>query len=103
MCKEKRHITQKFYDIYRVAWIQEHISPSELLSVVKECVEETHKSDMQTLVEYIEEYGIHGELYVCFDEFLANEFLDDDFMEMLASGDTSLMEERQSYIEENKE
>jgi hypothetical protein len=33
-----------------------------------------------TYNDYLEEFGYDGELYVCYEEFLENEYRDDDYM-----------------------
>lgn len=33
-----------------------------------------------TYEEYIEEYGYNGELYACYDEFLDNEYLEEEYI-----------------------
>jgi len=33
-----------------------------------------------TYNDYLEEFGYDGELYVCYEEFLENEYLEDDYI-----------------------
>ena len=43
------------------------------------------EDDSITYEEYIEEYGYSGNLYVCYDEFLDNEYRDEEYMLALLS------------------
>lgn len=75
------------YELYKLDWKIEH---NITLGMVSDEIKK-----YQTLIlagefcsdytfdEYLEEYGFAGEIYVCFDEFLDNEYLEEDYIRKL--------------------
>lgn len=43
--------------------------------------------------DYLKEFGYNGELYVCYEEFLDNEFLNFEYMEGLLSMEDKILSE----------
>lgn len=73
------------YELYKEYWVDFHISKERLMDTrrkyirdCKMCVDE--KLKISTYEEWIAENGFDGELYVCFDEFCENEYMDWKFM-----------------------
>lgn len=75
--EEEMEATRKAYEEYKKEWVKDHIS--------EEIQEETHEEyldycldinvdDDYTFEDYLNEYGYNGQLYVCFEEFVNNEY-----------------------------
>lgn len=82
---------EKFcYEAYKLDWMIDHgCTIDEMLSIMKKIAVEmatngTVDSDMNVafddIVSYFEERGFNGELFVCFDEFLKNEYKSEPYM-----------------------
>ncbi len=92
--KEVTDIKSLCYNLYVFDWKKEHnITSDDEIAVMKrylkeyppECFSKANPPE-QTFDEYLEEYGYNGELYVCFDEFLDNEYEDEEYIQYLLSG-----------------
>ena len=73
------------YKLYREKWILDHVSNEERLLVSrfyhkKAFSDSEFHKDYPTLESYEQEVGFSGGVYASKEEFLANEFLDIDFM-----------------------
>ena len=78
-------ISKLCYDLYKVIWKQSHmITLARELDSIKKyyefLTEENIDGNLYTYDDYIEEFGYNGELYVCYEEFLKTEYLEDDFI-----------------------
>ena len=69
------------YELYKEHWLSENVTFEEKRQVLKEyyCLCQNGVS----LDTYIEDQGYHGNLYVCYDEFLGSEYLMKDFVKEL--------------------
>lgn len=77
-------IRELCYELYKIDWMN-HISHNRQMDALKNYYEELHISydEDYTFDDYLFDNGYDGELYVCFDEFLQNEYLDEDYMKEL--------------------
>ena len=73
------------YELYKVDWKYTHmITAQREIDEIKNYYADLVDSDMEyTYNNYLEEFGYNGELYVSYDEFLDNEYLDEDYMRKL--------------------
>jgi len=107
------NISQYAYELYKIDWEQSHnISGKRKLEAYREytqlCLEEEadpltmqySSLSYSTFEDFLEEHGYHGELYVCYDEFLNAEYLDDGYMEYLLQ-DSNLIDARNEDIQTN--
>lgn len=90
------------YDLYKQDWLKTHTndqsrlsSMAEYLDYVKECTEEGIPCGPYD--EYLSDQGFRGTLYVCMDEFLGAEYLDQAYMVGLFKGNEALT---QAYRED---
>ena len=84
------NIKEKAYEKYKFRWLFDHGYTLE--DVLKSAYEIMTEEDIDTedvLVESFEEFGLNGEIYVCFDEFVDNEYQDTEIMESLLGGPSS--------------
>lgn len=99
------NIRELCYELYKVDWMS-HMSIKSQMNVVKEY----YKNNMytkydkysieDTLEYYILENGYDGELYVCYDEFLDYEYLNEDYIKGLLN-DTELINQYEDDITNN--
>lgn len=78
------------YRKYQWNWLMSHnYLFSDLVDIANEWLAErlSNSEYEDSLSEFIYEYGFHGELWACFDEFLSTEFQDKEFMKRLLSED----------------
>lgn len=78
-------ISKLCYELYMVDWKRNHmITVDREMDSIKDyyefIVESDYNENLYTYDDYIEEFGYDGELYVCYDEFLENEYLEDDYI-----------------------
>lgn len=78
------NIRELAYTLYKIDWMR-RISPERMSDFVLNYYvdRKIEPSSDATLLEVLEEFGFDGELYVCYDEFLENEYLDKAYMESL--------------------
>ena len=92
----KNVIKQAIYKMYKSHWLMHRIKPFDIEKLYKEYLEmlSTNKNNMYedglaivkdisyeyTFQDFIEENGINGELYVCYDEFLDIEYQDEEII-----------------------
>ena len=63
------------YEDYKEEWIKTHVSETDMIATEAAYENDEEAKDM-TFEEYVEEYGFaNGMIYVCFEEFLENEYL----------------------------
>jgi len=73
------------YELYKVDWKHSHMITKEReMDSLKIYYEGLVDDDTEyTYNDYLEEFGYDGELYVCYEEFLENEYLEKDYMKEL--------------------
>ena len=98
-------IDQIIYEIYKTDWLNRHTTTkSHMRNVLEYAIEASQAQDFnQTYAEWVEENGILGSLYVCFNEFLQNEYLDEDFIKGLIEKECQERELDSSIILEEYE
>lgn len=78
-------IRELAYELYKIDWKDQHkITPE----IEMYCLEDYYEGLVDnhtnyTYEDYLMNFGYYGELYVCFDEFLDNEYQDKEYMEEL--------------------
>lgn len=83
-------ISRLCYELYKVDWKRRHMimADREMDSIKDyyECVRDmtipyfTLDGSEYTYNDYLEEFGYDGELYVCYEEFLEVEYLEEDYI-----------------------
>lgn len=83
-------ISKLCYELYKVDWKRNHmITADREMDSIKnyyEAVEDmsvpyfTADGVEYSYKDYLEEFGYDGELYVCYEEFLETEYLEDDYI-----------------------
>lgn len=79
---EDSMISKLCYELYKVDWKHSHMITAEReMDSIKDYYEGLVDSDTEyTYNDYLEEFGYDGELYVCYEEFLDAEYLDEDYI-----------------------
>ena len=98
-------ISKIAYDLYVQNWIDEHTTPDlrlqnirEYHSYVREC--SIDGNEPNTYEDWLSEYGFHGSVYVCYEEFCDMEYHDKDHIRSLLGEDDTLIEMYYRDIEE---
>lgn len=76
-------ISKLCYELYKVDWKRNHMITAEReMDSIKDYYEGLVDWNpvLYTYDDYIEEFGYDGELYVCYEEFLETEYLEDDYI-----------------------
>ena len=75
-------ISKLCYELYKVDWKHSHMITKEVeMDSIKNYYEGLVDKDVEyTYNDYLEEFGYDGELYVCYEEFLENEYLEEDYI-----------------------
>lgn len=75
-------ISKLCYELYKVDWKHSHMITKEVeMDSIKNYYEGLVDEDVEyTYSDYLEEFGYDGELYVCYEEFLENEYLEEDYI-----------------------
>ena len=95
---EEDKLKQHCYQLYKIHWLKTNVGAERFLSEYFSYLLEKEGEgweDSFSFEDYLFEYGFGGAIYVCFDEFLGAEFLDEEFMEALLAEDS---EYRQAYF-----
>lgn len=75
------------YELYKIDWKHSHMITHEReMDSIKDYYQEVLTDNMGDIYSYenfLEKHGYSGELYVCFDEFCENEYLDETYMHFL--------------------
>lgn len=71
------------YKLYQLDWERNHINPQIKSDSLKNFYEESINGKFSSYEEYLFEVGYNGEIYVCYDEFLDNEYQDVDYIRSL--------------------
>ncbi len=87
------------YQKYKKDWLQQRNYKEDIFDEIKTGYEQECKEHgkTQSFEQYFEEYGIYGEIYCCFDEFLDNEYQDEEYMKDLLTAT-----EYEEYLNERK-
>lgn len=86
MKRENENYKRLAYELYKIAWIDTHITKMVLLATMKSYIKEKFENydDNYTFNDYLFDNGFgYGNCYASYDEFLDNEFQDKEFMEEL--------------------
>lgn len=80
--KHASMISKLCYELYKVDWKHSHMITTEReMSSIKNYYEDFVDNETDyTYNDYLEEFGYDGELYVCYEEFLDNEYLEEDYV-----------------------
>ena len=83
------------YELYKIDWEQNHNITAErkranVLDYHNGLLNGDYDDDY-TYEDYLIEYGYDGELYVYYNEFLNNEYLNEDYMHLLLKGNTKFI------------
>lgn len=82
------------YNLYIMDWKKDHnITIDDEVAAMKsylkeyppECFTEANPPEL-TFDEYLMERGFNGEIYACYEEFLDNEYCDEEYIESLLTG-----------------
>lgn len=77
-------ISKLCYELYKIGWKQYHVDIERERQSIKDYYafleEEDLSASLYTYDDYLEEFGYDGELYVCYEEFLETEYLEDDYI-----------------------
>lgn len=73
------------YELYKQDWCQKHgIRTRQKLNSVKNyrkfCKEQGLDEESYKYIEYLNQFGYNGQLYVSYEEFLKTEYLDDSYI-----------------------
>lgn len=79
------NISKLCYELYKIDWKYSHmITKDTEMDNIKNYYDGLIDDDSEyTYDDYLEEFGYDGELYVCYDEFLDNEYFEEDYMKEL--------------------
>lgn len=88
-------ISEIAYELYKMNWVNYHVSHELQLSTYREYVLYRHECIMNddecdSFDEWILDYGYNGFLYVCYEEFMDCEYRESEYMETLL-GDEELI------------
>lgn len=91
-------LERKAYERYQLDWLKNHnFSITDLLQEIESIPFSREVNIVEDKLAAFEEIGFNGELYVCFNEFLDNEFQDKDYMKFLLT-----KEEFEEYLKIQK-
>lgn len=84
----EENLKRKCYELYKLDWLKSHISPQMLFAeFCQYLLERAENEDLEedyNFDEYLFENGFgEGSVYVCFEEFLDAEFMDEAYMKEL--------------------
>ncbi len=80
MSFDKVEFENMCYALYQYDWCRKHITDGQY----KKAIISARDMDCKSVKEYVEKYGFdNGECYVCKDEFLANEYQNEDIMRII--------------------
>lgn len=87
----EKTISKKAYEKYQMNWMMSHgYSLYDVFDIIKEAIDENNRYDTDDDVfsyirNYFDDQGFGGELFVCFEEFMNNEYKDIEFIYDLLS------------------
>lgn len=73
------------YELYKQDWIDGHTTPEMRLRSMQQYYEDFLSTDVPypTYEEYLQDVGFDGNIYACFEEFVANEYENEEYMKYL--------------------
>ena len=76
------------YELYKVDWKYSHITKDIEMDNMKNFYEDIIEKDIDVLNDYsyedcVYEFGYNGEVYADYDEFLDNEYQEEDYIKEL--------------------
>lgn len=79
------NIKQIAYEKYKLDWMKRHgYTLIDLIKELQSCLEEVDEDEAIDLNEIFEDWefdcGFHSEIWVCYEEFLENEYQDKEYM-----------------------
>lgn len=82
-------IRQLCYELYKTDWKHDMISKEREMDSLKSYYEymEDMAFEEYTYNDYLEEFGYNEQLYVCYEEFLENEYLETNYIKHLLKND----------------
>ena len=82
-------ISKLCYELYKIDWKRSHMITYQMeMDLMKDYYEGLVDHDsVYTYNDYLEEFGYNDELYVCFEEFYDNEYLDKAYIKQLLDND----------------
>ena len=103
-------ISKVAYELYKQNWIDTHTTRDVRMDDIRNWGETEIENDDGTLActyeEYREEFGYLGTgLYVCYEEFLDEEYQDREFMKELLQSDaliSAYLEDKECLLEGNE-
>lgn len=110
---------EKCYELYKIDWIQSHILSDRFFEKYQQYVLDYQwdlldgwdmdywTENKPSFDEWLFENGFDGEIYVCFNEFIEYEYLDENYMKELLTSNKSkdinnLFEIYQCHMEYNQ-
>ena len=93
------NIRELCYELYKIDWESTHITPKRKMENLRVFYEENRINDYpySSYEEYLMEAGYNGEIYVCYDEFIDNEYQDEGYIMALLDNE-ALFEEYLRYV-----
>lgn len=76
------NIKRMCYELYKVDWKRSHniTAEKEMEAIRDYFFGLVDAYDVYTYEDYLNDFGYDGELYVCYEEFLENEYQDEEYM-----------------------
>ena len=86
------NIKRTCYKLYKTDWKHCHITDQKELETMQDYFAGLINSVIEySYEEYLNEFGYDGEMYVCYEEFCDNEYLDEEYMCNLLGHDNLIM------------
>lgn len=89
------NIRRFVYALYKADWILTNIGRPILAATYAEYCKAILSEDIDSdlsFEDYLEEFGFNGGIYACYEEFLANEYRDREYMANLLGEDSKEFE-----------
>lgn len=91
-------IKQIAYEKYKLDWMLHHgYTLKDLIDELSSCMEEANEDLVVVFDIWASDYGFGSEIWVCFQEFIDNEYQDEGYMKQLLN-----WEEYEKYQEDMK-
>ena len=93
-----KNISDLCYELYKLDWIR-RISAERQMDAMKDWYQEVAPEDREDIspADWIFDQGYQGELYVCKDEFLGAEFLNEEYIKGILDNDELFAEYKSSF------
>lgn len=98
----EKELQEIAYELYKIDWIRDNITPELQLQVEREFWLESLEyeqefNDVLLWSNWIWDNGYHGSLYACFNEFLDYEYEDEEYMKYLLDEDSEVWKTYKEY------